>query len=398
MDKVSEIPNLTPVRGMAALLVIFFHYDLFIAKLIPDDFSPAQGKLYLMVDLFFVLSGFVIYHVYGQSFKQGVTNKNLFTFLGARFARIYPLHLFSLLLLIAIAGLAYATQTVNGFTQVVYDFAAIPQHLLMLQSIGTPHEATWNTPSWSIGTEWWAYVAFPFIAAFLARSKAWARWLLIALILAGYFSITFYFQPQFWAARWAEFNVPDSVPYPMYTLDVITGSAFIRCLCGFCWGMMLYELFIARWNTNVFASGYVFVGCWAALFILWHVALLPDVLAVFIMGLLIYSAACNNDWLTRTLNNKFWQHMGDISYSLYLVHMPLILGFFTLRGTLVNPDPLALDFGYKFTPPVAWLGLLLLYLISIGFASVTYHYLERPARKYLRQALANRQNFATAPE
>ena len=396
MGKASVIPNLTPLRGIAALIVIFFHYDLFIAKLIPEEVSPALGKMYLMVDLFFVLSGFVMYHVYGESFKNGITNRTMFSFLGARFARLYPLHLFTLALVIIIALVAIATNTVTVFTQVIYDFSAIPQHLTMLQAVGVPHEATWNTPSWSISTEWWAYVAFPFIAAFLARTAIWSRWLVVAAILAGYLSIVFYFQPQFWAARWEQFGIPPDVPYPMHTIDVITGSALLRCLCGFCWGMMLYELFSARWKVSVFSSGHVFLGSWAILIVLWHFAVLPDILAIFIMGILIYSTACNNDWLTNTLNSRFWQHMGDISYSLYLIHMPLILAFFTLRGVLVNPDPLALQFGYQFSPLVSWLGLIALYLTSIGLASLTYYCVECPARKYLRNILSKPQRHAVA--
>lgn len=396
MDKISIIPNLTPLRGIAALLVIIFHYDLFIAKVIPEEVSPALGKMYLMVDLFFVLSGFIIYHVYGNYFKEGVSNKNLFRFLGARFARLYPLHLFTLALVIVIAWLAIETQTVTGFTQAVYDFSALPQQLVMLQAIGIPREATWNTPSWSIGVEWWAYVVFPFIAAFLARTTNWSRWFLLALIMLGYISIVLYFQPEFWAARWKEFSIPDSVPYPMHTIDVITGSAFLRCLCGFCWGMIVYELFKIRWKSAFFSSGYIFLGCWGVMLTLWHFTALSDVLAVFIIGILIYSSACNNDWLTRALNNRFWQHMGDISYSLYLIHMPLILAFFTARAVLVNPDPLALDIGFKFTLAESWMGLIILYFLSIGLASITYKYGERSARKYLNNLFSSHNQLSTS--
>jgi len=398
MDKVTEIHNLTPLRGIAALLVIFFHYDIFISKVIPEDVSPTLEKMYLMVDLFFVLSGFVIYHVYGAKFKASVTTRDMIDFLGARFARLYPLHVFTLALVVVIALVAVKGQVDNGITQVIFDFPAIPQHLLMLQAIGTPHEATWNTPSWSIGTEWWAYVVFPFVALWLARTGSWSRWLLFALLLAGYFSIVFYFQAPFWAERWREFSVPDTVPYPLHTIDVITGSAFIRCLCGFCWGMILYELFIARWKARLFSSGYVFLGCWAVLLILWHFAVLNDIPAVFILGLIIYSAACNNDWLSRTLSNRFWQHMGDISYSLYLVHMPLILGFIIVRAILVNPDPLDTGTTYKFSPLVAWSGLVVLFLSTIALASLTYNYLERPARRYIRNALTNRNSLVTVPD
>jgi len=70
MKKIEFLPGLTPLRGIAALLVIFFHYNLFITELVAPETSPITGQLYLMVDLFFVLSGFIMCHVYGETFTM----------------------------------------------------------------------------------------------------------------------------------------------------------------------------------------------------------------------------------------------------------------------------------------------------------------------------------------
>jgi peptidoglycan/LPS O-acetylase OafA/YrhL len=97
------LSNLTPLRGIAAPLPVMFHIDLVFGGL--DGLSVRQGdslvftRMYLM-DFFFVLSGFIMYHVYGQWFKGHVDKTNFKKFTIACFARVYPLHFCTLLYLI----------------------------------------------------------------------------------------------------------------------------------------------------------------------------------------------------------------------------------------------------------------------------------------------------------
>ncbi len=100
------LPNLTPLRGIAALLTVIFHVDLYIGMggggLLRTNDSLFITKLYLMVDFFFVLSGFVMCHVYGKWFSHSVDSFSFKKFTIARFARVYPLHFFTLLYLVAL--------------------------------------------------------------------------------------------------------------------------------------------------------------------------------------------------------------------------------------------------------------------------------------------------------
>src|ERR1017187_3429792 len=100
--KAQYLSNLTPLRGIAALLVAVFHFEMAIARFVPAQQTMFFEKCYLMVDLFFVMSGFLILHVYGDSFMLSITKANLRKFIVARFARIYPLHCFSLMLLVVL--------------------------------------------------------------------------------------------------------------------------------------------------------------------------------------------------------------------------------------------------------------------------------------------------------
>ena len=381
------IPGLTPLRGIAALLVIAMHYSMFVTVLVPPEITPLVDKLYLMVDLFFVLSGFIMYHVYGGYFVEGFSIKKLMRFMRARFARIYPLHLITLFFMIALGLLAYFGGTYEGITAVFYDFTAIPSQLLLTQAMGTHHEATFNTPSWSISVEWWAYVLFPFVLLLLARTKLWSRWFLGICIIAGYLAIMYHFQPEFWVERWRQMQIPDSMPYPTHIIDVITGgSAFLRCMCGFVWGMLVYELFTKDWAKSFLKNGITLISIWGLLFLLWHFRLLPDYGAVFFFGMMILAAAYNRDTVGKWLNNRFWRYMGDISYSIYMVHMPIIFTFIFIRGVLVDPDPLKGMFGYNFSPMASWLGLAAMYITTIVVASITFCYIEKPARAYLKKA------------
>lgn len=123
MNRILFIPNLTALRGLAALIIIFFHYNFFITKFVTPEMTHIAGKLYLMVDLFFVLSGFIMCYVYGDLFKDGVNRTTMKQFMIARFARIYPLHLAVLLFLIGLAFFAEATNTLVNFTRGVFNFS-----------------------------------------------------------------------------------------------------------------------------------------------------------------------------------------------------------------------------------------------------------------------------------
>jgi peptidoglycan/LPS O-acetylase OafA/YrhL len=106
------LSNLTPLRGIAALLTVIFHVDLELGMdgnlLLKFEDSILISRLYLMVDFFFILSSFVMCHVYGRWFQDSVRWPDFRQFTLARFARVYPLHVAMLLLTALIWGCAGA--------------------------------------------------------------------------------------------------------------------------------------------------------------------------------------------------------------------------------------------------------------------------------------------------
>ena len=162
------LSNLTPIRGIAALLTVIFHVDLMLGNggdmLLKFSDSMFINRLYLMVDLFFVLSGFVMLHVYGQWFSQSVNRVDFKRFTIARFARVYPLHLAMLLITATIFGVSglvgIPENTIIQTENSLYSFVT---NLLLLQSMNLHTWFSWDHASWSISTEWWMYMLFPFL-------------------------------------------------------------------------------------------------------------------------------------------------------------------------------------------------------------------------------------------
>jgi len=177
MRDAANIRPLTSLRFFAALWVVLFHYW---PKLDVAGTPALVEKGYLGVELFFVLSGFILCHVYLSAFGEGRFRYG--SFLWNRLARVYPLHLATLAGMIVLgvaAGLAGI-----GIDAGILRWDALPANLLMVQAWGFAPAAAFNHPSWSISAEWFAYLTFPVFAFAAWRMRA-RPWLYAGLTLAG---------------------------------------------------------------------------------------------------------------------------------------------------------------------------------------------------------------------
>jgi peptidoglycan/LPS O-acetylase OafA/YrhL len=358
------LSNLTPLRGMAALWVVVFHFSEIVAKFVSTDRSLLLTKGYLMVDMFFIMSGFIIYHVYKQSFLSAITVNNFRPFIVARFARVYPLHLFTLLLFIALI-VPFA-----GWDPMFANPRAIPTNLLLIHSFGIHKLFNWNVPSWSISAEWWAYMVFPFLAVFIYRKKGFAVGLLTLFAVLAYLSI------MFWIPRVNAFD--PSLP-PRQNLDVTFDFGFLRGLAGFISGMILYKLYEAGFLAKVFqkdiSAVIVIAGCILCMHFGWN-----DGFDIIFFFLLVYAFTINNGVLHTLCNSRIAQYLGKISYSIYLMQLfPLI----PLWSGLKLPG---LVYAEHSATTSFWTGVgyCLIYMsLVIGLASLTYFTIEKPCRKFI---------------
>jgi peptidoglycan/LPS O-acetylase OafA/YrhL len=164
------VPALTGVRIVAALWVVLFHlrpsaHTLFGPLTGADDLMRSG---YVGVKLFFVLSGFVVSYQYLS--LVGLGGRYAYArYLWARLSRIYPLQLFTLLILAVLVLSAKATNTQLDHAR-SYSIDGFFLDLTLLRAWVTNAQG-WNFPAWSLSAEWFAYVFFPVLAVTFARRR-----------------------------------------------------------------------------------------------------------------------------------------------------------------------------------------------------------------------------------
>ncbi len=325
----NRVPNLTPLRGIAAVMIVVFHFYLW-RSAASQGFDWRHmafiGKSYLAVDFFFLLSGYIIAHVHARDFIAGIRWRDLADFLWARLARIYPLHLCILLVMVAV------------LRRVDTDLA---YNILLLQGPWIDHPS-WNVSAWSISAEWHAYLAFPLIVAALYRRRPWIA---IGSILGGAIVL---------AALEAKFG----------TLDITNGpTVLLRAIPEFAIGMMIQRL----QAEGLLPAPRAFALPCAAIAVAAALALgLPDAAIVALEAVLLCTAVTDAASLaSRVLNLRPLVFLGDISYSIYIDHQIV----FSLA-------PAGASGG--------WLALPSVLALVIGCAVLTYRLIEVPARRRMR--------------
>ncbi|MBB6498806.1 acyltransferase family protein [Pedobacter cryoconitis] len=366
--QVEYLSSLTALRGIAALLVAVFHFEMAIARFVPAAQTMFFEKCYLMVDLFFIMSGFIMMHVYSSHFKNNIQTNSLKNFLVARFARIYPLHLFSLLLLVVIVRWI----TNWGNPPIIFEQPSdILPNIFLLQSFGFTKIYSWNIPSWSISAEWAAYLLFPVIALSINKRKAISVILLVILIVTAYYAIM-YLLPR-------KNPLHPSIPVP-HNLNTTFDYGYLRGIAGFTAGILVYLAYQLQTVRRAFSSDTVSLLTLFAVTMSMHFSL-NDGITVFLFAILVLSITVNNGRIAKLCNRKILQFLGDISYSVYLMQIflqePFSHGIYLPGITGIGRGKQNIDFSSGITYCLAY--LILLVLISY----ITYQWVERPSRRFI---------------
>ena len=367
------ITTLTPLRGIAALLVLIYHSNLMVMPFNSSNVNFMSG--WLWVDFFFVLSGFIIFYVYGESFKETITTASYWKYIKARFARVYPLHLFTLIwcVVCAIVIINYANGLHPFFGEIINPYSAGPS-LLLIQSLGLYGTAPLNTPSWSLSTEWWVYMIFPLMVPLFARIRT------VGMILSALFIIAFFIFIKY-------FLGPMSGPMPgPPTLNVLTDFGMFRCLAGFLAGMLLYRIHEEGFAYTFFKQSWVFVVFFVGVIVA-MIMEVEDILILAFFPFIILAAAYNNTSIKKILDTTVLQRLGDWSFSIYMVHVP-IMYLIWIYFVRINPEMFA-----TFPPPppdpatypVGFMVCIGIVAVTLVVASFTYRYVEVPARGYLNR-------------
>lgn len=365
-QQTNYINSLTPLRGIAALMVAVLHFsDEWLPNLKIAEHTMLIQKGYLWVDFFFVLSGFIISHVYAGYFRGAFGFKTYAGFMFARFSKIYPIHLIVLfgfiLMEVAKIGIASIGQ-IELFTQAFTGNKppiGILTSVLMLHSMGVHDMPVWNLPAWSMSVEWYTYVTFPLLAIlFLKPGRFWVIFSLIVCVVL-----------VFWFASFRGM------------LNVIEDFGYIRCLLEFSLGMVIFRIYEFEIFRSFLSYGVVFVAAFFCVLLIMHFDAF-DAYVVPLFGIIILSAAWNKGRLEKSLNVRFLVFLGEISYSLYMSHFLLreFIGrsWRVLRGKNIWEEDLSVI--------ESWALLLWQLILVVLVAWIFYCILEKPLQRKIRNA------------
>ena len=344
-----EIRSLTGLRGVAATMVMLDHYAAIdFSAPFPLNMLP---HMYLAVDMFMILSGFILAMTYGDRLKRLELGAGFRLFTLRRIARLYPLYLLTTVACFVLCRAGWLT-----FLSPDTSVAALMANLLAVQTWLWPGSSL-NGPGWSISTEWAANLAFPLLVpAILGSSPVRAAWVCgLALATVALSAIGF----------GQLFDVPSPG-----AVNVISGpGALGRCAGEFVIGMYCWRLRVGSPWTRVLGHNRSQTILLLALFVL-----MQDTAAdtVFVAGcaLLLVGLSFETSVFSALLRAAPIVYLGRISYSIYLVHVTLM----PLR------DELARTFVGLGIPAPWLLAVLCSASVALLLATLTWHYVERPAQ------------------
>jgi peptidoglycan/LPS O-acetylase OafA/YrhL len=346
-----EIKALTGLRAVAACMVTAYHFY----PVSPQNgvLGHSLGRGYLWVDMFFVLSGFVLALNYGKWFEAGYSRRTFAEFLRRRVARIYPLYL-----AVGAVQLAFTLAVYGNFSHHGDWAAAVLRHpapgvganLLMVQAWGISDSIVGQ--AWSISTEWAAYIVFPLLAsAAIYRGKRNAIWCGAAALLLLIVVVAL--------------DSHDGA-YHSGAMDAYNGAhitPLLRCFGDFTLGLLVARLLAVPAATRLAARNAVTLGVIGTVGVLF-LSGAPDLLICLSFPALVLCLATNQRIAEPFFANPLAHQLGVLSYSVYLLH-----GFVELPAQRLVP----LIGGWP-AAAFSWGGLILL-------AACTYRFIEVPGRR-----------------
>lgn len=353
-------------RGICAIMVVIYH---------SQRYGHSHNLLlvsnsYLFVDFFFVLSGFIIFQVYGNTLLE---KRDVIRFIVRRFGRLFPLHLFVLIVLLGYEFLRLVLIDYGGMRSGVAPFQSPERgvgtfflNLLFLNSMGLYEKGSWNTPSWSVGAEFYTYLLFAFTAP-LQKYK----WIFVGGLLtvaAAGMAIIFSKSPDFMNA----------------TYDL----GLVRCVIGFSIGVVVsimrapLKRYIARIS---FSSLMLFVEIATVFLVLYFVSYAGHgpvgIFAPIIFSFAVFVFSFESGGISRALSWAPFQFVGRLSFSIYMVHIPIIIFAEILRKRVFEISLYDTILGDLFGVAVV--------LLVISVSAFTYNTVESPYREKFKK-LSNR--------
>lgn len=350
--------NLESLRGIAALFVALFHFNL------DSHFNIEFVKnSWLMVDFFFVLSGFVI----SLNYLKRITNiGSLFLFQKKRFLRLYPLHILMLLVFLGIEISKYIVEVnfnifANNRAFSGNDLSSFVANVFLLQN-WMYSQLTWNYPSWSISAEFYTYAIFAFTV--LLSKNSYFKVVVVSILVIVIAGVILFNKGM---------GIPES-----------TGP--IRCLYSFFIGVLTYIVF---YYFNLYGkltgslTSIFFIVSSVVLVIQWgssageYTVFIPIIFSLTILSLV---ATKETTIVNQVLANRFLVYLGTISYGIYMIHYAVWWFFIqTLRFVFHLPTELEPNGQVSLVFKNAYLAdsaVILAVIVVVGLAHFSYKFVE----------------------
>jgi peptidoglycan/LPS O-acetylase OafA/YrhL len=368
-----EIKALTGLRIVAAMWVVLFHFRPLIWEASPrleDDLAPLLNSGAQGVDLFFILSGFVLTWNYLDRMGPSWSTRATVHFLWLRLSRVWPvylvtMHLAALWIIVTLHVGDFPSPDAEKLTAVSY-----VRQLLMVQLWFEPFfdRTSWDGPAWSISAEWLAYLMFAVVVLLIFRIArvSRARTLLILAVFAALPPTVLLlgngvlYTPWSWLPR----------ILAQFTAGALACAAVRRL-------RLTYGGRRAAGYTSVLLVGAIVGG-------LYYLDAHPvpgmvdsgGLMAVLFLPLVV-AISVGVGSLPAVLSSRLLVYGGQISFSLYMIHEPVHTAWnWTVQQYAIEMP--------KSTAKIAVVGLI---AVAIVLAMLLYHFVEEPARRWMRRMI-----------
>lgn len=363
--------SLESIRGIAALLVVIYHMR--------TDFFAVNNLMtihrgYLFVDLFFVLSGFVIAHNYLDRIS---TKEEATKFLILRLGRLYPLFIITSSFFLLEPAIEWYTGEV-GVEASKVDLSILLFHLSMSQSLGF-NEVILNDPSWSISVEFYTYVLFSILLIFIPKHKQ--TLIFISIVIISFIVVLF--------------NAPDRARPIFVTYDF----GVFRCFYGFFIGVLTYKFFL-----KITTSELKQIRLYPSIVIITMVLFFElglrfneiiELVFPLLCSLLILSLVISeqDNCLSKVFTGRLFLFLGNVSFSLYLIHIPVISALRRITQKVLYSDLIEINnkvYNVNFISGMVF--MLIALIISLILSYYSYTYFEMPIRNKVKNMMKQKRS------
>jgi peptidoglycan/LPS O-acetylase OafA/YrhL len=373
--KPGAIAALAGARAFPPLMIVLFHFSEghHYSGVHWLDLIATRG--YLWVEFFFALSGFILTYAYWPRLPSLLQAQGYGAFLRARLIRLYPLHLFTLLLMgVMILG-ARALAHAGGYISIYdtpyhpfFDTRSFFLNLGLVQAWNTLDRLSWNGVAWFVSVEFALCLLFPLLL-WLAEGRLWRGFALIGTGLAGLVALLF---------------------TSAHGLDITFHNGVLRGLADFTIGIGMGVLYrdlkprdrLPEWVHSILQLAVLGLLVLAVFSTGWSHTVY-DIFTVLPLLALVLVLSFDRGVVARALQTPLPQTLGEWSYAIYLGQTTWLQGMRIIEQRFY-PAPDAAVLGTRFSTLMWWLEPAALVLVCTIWGGLLAELVEIPAARTLK--------------